>query len=339
MEELASLRDQEYFRKGIVEIINNKNPGYVPAYGSPIRNGKGILFKFEDFKEIIESYNILINLRSLPDKFLIKIKYSPISLFRKWIFTMTDEGIEEKKATPYNFFKKEYFLLAINDEFNFFPISSNIAHENFLLNLYNNQLVEEYNLSFQTFFTDVKKMVLFKDYSKRKVFTLNIPREFNIIKGRPYNIKVSVIKNLKGARFKLKINGNKIEHLIRFSSSSRIGVGANSSKNLVKKEAGLIGEEKNLTINNFRKEVIKTLKENHARESKTNKFANISLGRINRIMVLVNLSQKYKNKKIKMIFDEMSETLKIYNEDEKLVKSFMISYSPKSNWLEKIKNK
>ena len=337
MEEILSLRDQEYFRKGIIGIIKNKNPGYVPAYDSPIRNSKGILFDLEDFKEIIDSYNIVLNIRNFPDKFIIKIKYSPISLFRKWIFTITNEGIDGRKINIINLFKKEYFVMMINNEFNFFPISSNIAHENFLLNLYTNEEVEEYNMTFQTFFTDVKKIILFKDYAKRKIFTLPLPKSFNIIRSRPYNVKVSVIKNIKGARFKLRINGNKIEHLIRFSNVVKNKTGSTVKDSV--KNRNLNEKDQRLTISDFRKEVVKTLKKNHDRKSKTNKFANISLGRINRIMVLVNLSQKYENKEVKMIFDEKNETLKIYNEDEKLVKSFMVSYSPKSNWLEKVKNK
>ncbi len=343
MSEVHNLKNQNYFRKGIIEIINNKNPGYFASFSSHTKNSSGIYFLKEDFKEIVESYNILFNFRILPEEFLVKIKYSPISLFKKWVFVVTNESFPSaKKANA--IFRKEYFLMLINNEFNFFPISTNIAHESFLFNLYINQEVEEYNLFFQTQFKEDKKLILYKDYDKRKIFSLPLPRKFNILKNRPYNIRVSVIKNLIGARFKIKINENKIEHVIRFSKkldnkNLELQTSISSKKNqpLKKSSPAFLSQEENQGINYYRKKVIEILKKNHNQNSKTNNFANISLGRVNRIMVLINLSKKHKEKDIHMSFNEKNETFEIYQSD-KLIKTFMVSYSPKSNWLEKSKN-
>ncbi len=341
---IDNLKNHEYFRKGLIEIINNDNSGYVPAFGSQIKNAQGIFFKIEDFKEIIESYNVLINTRSLPDEFFLKIKYSPISLFKKWIFIFTDEGVKDKKKSgfSFDFFRKEYFLMSINNEFSFFQISSNIAHESFLFNLYKNEKLEEHNITFQTQFNDEKKLIIYKNYEKRKINTVNLPKSFNILKNRPYQVKVSVIKNPKGARFKIKINENKIDHLIRLEKitdkAKNLELSTENESKVEKFKMDSPDKPKKdiASLNDLRKEVIKILKENHGSKQKTNKFANVSLGRVNKITVLINLSKKYQDQEITMFYNESNENFEIHIE-EKLIKTFMVSYSPRSNWLEKIK--
>ena len=80
-------------------------------------------------------------------------------------------------------------------------------------------------------------------------------------------------------------------------------------------------------------EVIHLIKTFHNTSRLTNKFANIALGRVHKIPVLVNLANHYKDTLITMKY--ASETLHIHDQNKQLIKVLIITKSPKSNWLVK----
>lgn len=343
-----------YFSSAIEKVIQNGNTGYLPAFYNSLINNEGIRFNLENFKNVMDENDVLYNWKVFPAEFIVTIRFSPIAFFKKWILSITNKPFI--KVSEYNtpkMFEREFFFLFIDTQLYLFPVTNNLSHERFLYRLYFKSNFKEKNITFSTYFNDQKKLVVYRDYYRHKISTIPFPGK-NFVKNKLYPIRISVIKGDGIIRYLIYVNNQKINHNTRIERNTKIPVAkveersevvASESEPIAKQEI-LVPVKKaskkkstktkseKINLADCRREVLQLLAKNHQKEFETNKFANVSLGRMFSIPVLVNLSQKYKNIKIKLVFKSKEEVLQVFSDDT-VVKTFSVSFSPKSNWLER----
>lgn len=324
-EEEILLRDRQYFREGIDLMLEYDNCGYLPAFPSEKINQKGIFFKAEEFKELLDDFeiNASSNVSSLPETFFVFIKYSPISLFKHWIFTISNaDGVKISERS--SAFEKDFFFLIIDDFPHLFSIITNIAHESFLINLYQREEVEPKTITFSTYLQKGKKLIVYKDYKQKKVSMISLKKAIN--PNRMHQIHIAFVKTEEKIKYSVRIRGVKdsISHAIRLRKVEK------------KKETTVSKEEMAKVLEEYRKETISILEKLNEKSQEINKHANLSLGRVNKVPILINLPKKYANVVIKLAFDTGEEILTVVSGEGKTIKSFKISPIPKSNWLEVI---
>ena len=312
----------DYMRQGIRCIVESKNPGYSTAFGNKQYNEKGFTFLKKPFIEILGEFECIEKKINLPDIFHFSIKYSPIAQFKKWIFILSNKDFLRVSEWGKKF-EQEFYFLKIEDNFFFQPILKNIAHEKFLLNLYQRTKIPETIINFSTYFDKSKKLFLYKDYLQKKVSTVKLSQD--LILNHLYDVKVHYLKSLKGIKFRVTINGEKINHSIKFSSNK------NNEQN-IKKSSRKKSTDK--TQEEYHEEVTEILKDFKNLVKSTNKFANISIGRVNKIPILINLPRKNKNMEVVIHFNTKKEIVVTTVKGE-ILKTFVISTSPNSNWLQK----
>ncbi len=312
---------------GFRQIVLNKNPGYANAF--LFRPEEKIRLTAADLLRICDSLEIVVPNRHLPDDLEISVKFSPIALFKKWIFTVSNKNflkVTEREKE----FEREFYIFFYQDFVCFQSVTTNIAHEKFLLTVFEKKEIRDFTAEFKTYFTTEKKIVLFKDYLNRKTSSVKLSQ--NLLPKRFYDVKVSVTKDSKSIRFKIWVNhGAPISQMIKFSKQKRAeekNTKAPQGKESQGAEASFKSSE------DYRKEVIELLQSLDKGKKKTNKFANISLGRVNKIPLLINLASKYKDAPIKLHFTRNQE-LVILDSKEMEIKTFTVAKNPKSNWLEK----
>ena len=315
----------DYLRQGIKSTLERKNLGYLTAFSNKHDNEKGFPILRGPFLEVLEEFACTVNLRRLPEVFTLYIKYSPIAQFKRWIFTLSNKkflAVSERAKE----FEREFYFLKLKDKLFFQPILTNIAHEKFLLNLYEREKIPETITSFSTYFDDNKKLILYKDYLKKKISTVKINQELS--SNTLYPVRVNYLKSFKGIKFRVTVNnGNRINHAVRISTIGETTKAKNPDKKPEPSKPFKLLEE-------YRSEVVEVLKKFKETKKSTNKFANISLGRINKISVLVNLPSKIKNTPVIMTFNRKKE-LVVTSTSGEVLKIFVVSTSPRSNWLEK----
>ena len=324
-EEEVLLKDKQYFREGIDLMLEHDNCGYLPAFPSEKINQKGVFFRAEEFKELLDDFEISanINLDALPEDFSVFIKYSPISLFKHWIFTISNADevkISERSAA----FEKDFFFLIIDDFPHLFSVMTNIAHESFLVNLYQRDEVEPKMVTFSTFLQQGKKLVVYKDYKEKKVSMISLKKAIN--SDRMHQIQISLVKTEEKIKYNVRVRGVKevISHAIRLKKVEK------------KKESAVSKEEMTKVLQEYRKETISILEKLQGKSEKINKHANLSLGRVNKVPILINLPKKYADEIVGFTFDAKKEILTISSNKGKTIKSFKVAPIPKSNWLEVI---
>ena len=310
----------KYLKYGIEIIQKEANTGFLTAFPSKNLNSQGFPILREQFKTILNEYDIEFFIQEIPDFFDLFIKFSPISQFKKWIFIISNHNylaVSERNKE----IKLEFFLMILKDRYIFQPISKNIAHERFLFYLFDREKIPQTTFTFSTFFDERKRIILYKDYEKRKVSSVKVIQ--NLMVNKLYNVKITLIKDSKSIRLKCQVqNGKVINHSIKF------GYDKTTEKN------SLLKTTRNFkSIEEYREDVLLLIKKIKNKNSSTNKFANISLGRINKIPLLVNLPSKYKNTDVILNFNK-KEKLEIFDKKKgSLLKSFHISTNPSSNWL------
>lgn len=337
---------EQYFSSGIERIIQNGNTGYLPAFFNSLINEEGIRYTQESFKKIMDDNDVLCNWKVLPLDFQITIRLSPIALFKKWVIQISNRPlIKISEYGTSKMYEREFFFIFIEDQIYLFPITNNLSHERFLYRLYFRESFKEKNITFNTYFNDQRKLIVYKDYYKRKVYTVPFPGK-NFIKNKLYSVRISVIKDENVIRYLIFVNGQKITHMVKVGKRSKVLAKLENPSAIVDKIDGIdikskakskkrrISGDEKLSLADFRREVIDILCKSHQKEFETNKFANVSLGRTHSVPILINLSQKYKNIQIKLFFKSKEEILQIFSGSQ-LIKTFSVSFSPKSNWLER----
>jgi len=315
----------KYFEHGVAEIAHLSNPGYAGAFPNHEINTNGILLNKGDFLKLLKNYKIDSYIKHFPDNFHVTIKYSPIALFKKWIFTFSDLRLlkvsDRKKG-----YTHEFFFLIIGTHLFFVPMITNVAHENFLLSLYEKTHCEQqFTARFNTYFSKEKKLALYKDYIKNKTTGVTLTQA-DIHPGALYPVRIDVFRDTRGIKFRVQVNNNRhtVTHAIKLSRGGKRREAASSK----------IQTRMLKNAEDYRKEVFDLCKTFDQVTRSTNKFANIALGRINKIPVLVNLPAKYCNRPVKITISRNKEII-VFDEKNLLLKCFVISGNPKSNWLEK----
>lgn len=320
LNEVASIKEIDYFSDGLGLMFEHESCGYLPAFPSESLNQKGIFFKKEDFEDLLNDLDVKCNLASLPDYFRVFIKYSPIVLFKYWIFTISNVDkvkISERSSA----FERDYFFLIIDDFPQLFSITTNIAHERFLANLYWQQEIPIRRVTFSTFLQQGKKLVVYRDYRERKVSTVSVKKALQI--NKIYPISIVFMKTADRIKFSVQIDGgDKINHVVRLKKSVK-----EAGKERLKKDTEEI-------LKKYRDEAIGIVEKMNGETRELNKHANLSLGRVNKVPILINLPRKNANITIHLSFDKEKEVLTIWDESKKEIKSFQIASAPKSNWLE-----
>ena len=318
--ESSSLKEAKYFYDGLSMMFENNNCGYLPAFFSKKMNQKGILFTKDDFQDLVDDFVIQANLSILPDNFCIFIKYSPIVLFKYWIFTLSNvETIKISQRS--SAFERDYFFLIIDDFPHFFSMTTNIAHERFLVNLYQQDEIPIKAVTFSAFLQQGKKLVVYKDYRERKVSVVSLKKALEV--NRLHSVRIVFLKTSEKIKFSVQIDGGeKIVHMVWLKNSQ--------------KEIGKEGLKKDVAevLKKYRDEAFSIISRTDGQVKELNKHANLSLGRVNKIPILINLPKGKADMSIHLSFDEEKEILTIWDEFNKKIKSFKITSAPKSNWLE-----
>ena len=327
----------DYFREGIKSTLRHNNFGYLTAFSNKYYNGNGFDILKEPFLEILEEFNCKPNIPHFPNVFTLCIKYSPIAQFKRWIFVISNKKFIAV-TEPDKEFSREFYFLSLEDNLFFQPVLTNIAHEKFLLQLYKRKKIPETTSVFNTHFDKSQKLIVYKDYLKKKISTVKIPGY--LLPKRLYSIKISYIKSTMGIKFRISVNnGSKINHAVKLSS---IGMGekiqsknSDSAKKIKKsKTVKKISTKPFKSLEEYRQEVLDILKKYQKTEKATNKFANVSLGRINKIPILINMPAKYKKETIIIDFKKKKEVV-ITDTKGNVLKTFFVAEVPRSNWLEK----
>ena len=316
-----SVDDFDYLSEGLAQMIEHENCGYLPAFPSEKKNTKGLFLPSDDFIALLEDSEVKFSLSGIPSQFKLYIKYSPIALFKRWIFHISTVDllkISERKDA----YNRDFFFLILEDIPHLFPMTSNVAHESFLESIYLKNSEEVVHHSFSCPLVTGKKLVIYKDYKNRKVSSVTFTK---IVKPKKmHNFKVSYAKSQQNIRFNILVdNKHKFKHLVRLKKEEEKGKKVEADANLLKK------------LGDYRLKSQKLLEEVHEKNMESNRHANISLGRVNKVPLLVNLPKRFADTTVFLKYNKSTETLEIYY-DEKLIKSFQISPSPKSNWLKAV---
>ena len=314
-----------YFQRGFATLFERKNSGYSVAFPNNKLNTIGLFFQLEDFKTLLGELNVTATWNVLPKEFVITLKYSPIALFKKWIIVISNEKLLKPHERE-NKFQKEFFFLFIDNNPYLFSLTTNIAHERFLLDVFQKPTIEDYSVNFRTFINHDKKIVIYKDYEKKKISTISLKGQFQ--EKRPYVVKIRVVKSNSVIKFRVLVGSTyKANHVVKLKNVSDKNI---KLETISKMKDDVFYKE----IKEYRKEVFNLLESKQEEIFETNKHANISLGRINKTSILVNLPKKYANFQVKVVIDRENQKVKIVDIKNKQLKVFSVSMSPKSNWLE-----
>jgi hypothetical protein len=336
---LPVINPNQAFEDGFRLLLEQKNPGYAGAFGGR-QALEGFVYTREEFSAFLDSLGLAHPGKAFPEKFKVSVKFSPIALFKKWIFSVTNKPylkVSEREKE----YERDFYLFMHQDYYCFQALTTNIAHEKYLLGVFERKQISDFTSDFKTTFDNEKKIVVYKDYLLRKVAVLKVPQ--NLAAGKLHDVKIAVFKDSRLAKFRLWVNrGAPITQVIKLGKGGKVPPPEKPSKaekvsavSKSKKAAGGSGASFK-SGEDFRKEAIDFIKKFHNTKKKTNKSANISLGRINKIQVLVNLAAKYKDIPVKLQFNAKNE-LVIFDAKDMEIKTFSVAKNPKSNWLERKK--
>ena len=322
----------QYFEEGIKTIISTENTGTLMAFQDQDLNQKGLFLNKIDFLGILETHRIEFPIKNIPNKFVLNIKYSPISFFKKWIFCLSNHALL-KMSERINQYEVEFFIYHQNNHYVITSLSTNVAHERFLYCLHQKETLDKHQATFKTTFDEKGSIILYKDY----ILITEHPIIVKHVKpNKIYTLQIEVTKTIKDITYRLKI-----EHLpIKMYTFSLMPNKMNFKEVRLPKQASIplkspskieVFAKPSINMEKDHQEVIQLIKAFHETSRLTNKFANIALGRVNKIPVLVNLASHYKDTLVTMKYE--NEKLSIHNQKQKLIKSLVISKFPKSNWL------
>ena len=317
-----------YVKEGIESILEYRNSGYLAAFPNKRYNQEEFILTKDLFLELLESFEIQFNTAiKLVSFFSFSIKYSPIAQFKKWIFHLSNRKflmVSERKKE----FDKDFYLLVLEGKRIFQPILCNIAHEKFLLNIYERSIIPETTTHFNLFFGDHPELILYNDYLRGKTSSMKISQKLS--KNQRHNVRINYVKTDREIQYSFSIDGGRrLTHTVKLSPTKKSKILSAPIADPIKSPAKTFKSSEE-----YHEEVIKILKSCKRMKKETNKFANISLGRVNRIPILVNLSNRHKNRKVILNFNSKKELL-VSNPEKEIIKIFTVSTSPKSNWLEK----
>jgi hypothetical protein len=336
---------------GLRQIVEHKNTHFASAFMGRTGDNHAITLTRDEFMGVLDRAGILPPARSVPDRFAITVKFSPIALFKKWIFTLSNRRFL-KVSERAKEFERDFYVFIHQDYVCFQALSTNIAHEKFLVTIFERKYIPEpvrvregespaaekkplgdWTTEFRTHFTEEKKLILYKDYLNRKASSVQFTQA--IVPGRLYDIKISVVKDPKAAKFRVWVGGGApVVHMIKFSGRRK----ATAVKAKPALAAAAREPEREAaafkSFEDFRQEVLGLLHKVNGTKKKTNKFANISLGRVNKIPVLINLPSKYRDTQIKISLTKSPELI-IFDLKDIEIRTYTVAKSPKSNWLEK----
>ncbi len=308
-----------YIQKGIKNIEDTDNAGYLPAFPSNFMNEKGFPFDKNTLTEVLDETISSLNIQDFPENFIVKVKKSSLALFKHWLVEVSNREllpiIERSHA-----FHKMYFFMFLPTGLTLIPLTSNTAHELFLLNVYNRKKVNQYEYSFKTSATAEHKLIIYKDYANKKISTVKLKKS-GMRKEQRFDI--SVLREDNNLKFKINVDDKYLlNHSISFKRSARVAVAGNKAK-------------KNLEAH--LQEVIDIVKKHAEAPCKTNNSANISLGRVRSIPILLTLPGKglYKNTEIQLSFREKDKLVQVHDLKGTLIKTMVLAFPPKSNWLKK----
>ena len=296
----------EYFIEGLDSILSSGNVGRLGAFQNKNLNQKGFLFEKEDFINLLKEKSITISDVKLSQKFLLTIKFSPISLFKKWIFCISNYSLL-KVSERQDRFEREFFLYEKEGIYSFLMLTTNVAQERCLHHLYEKEDLKDYQMSFNLAFDEKRKFILYKDYLNKKEYGIFLDESVPIRKLQKINMIVD--KDSKGITYTLCMDS--LQHYYFFDLQEDEKRIKKLDKLKPAKKKSMRGSNQVLCEKNYI-EIDAFLKSFDGINKSTNQFSNISLGRVNRIPVLINLSNSYKNTLIVIKYHEESRVLKYF---------------------------
>ena len=294
-------------------------------------NEQGILLEKKELLDVLKKNNISFLKESiLPSSFHIFIEKSPIIHFRKWLITVDNRRLIKNKALLFN---EKYFVAYLgSSKFIFSKVIHNISHESCLYSIYFSREGVSRTCSFR-FSSQDSKITIYRNYKNDKLVKIDIPKinkknkfYVNILVNITFSVgKKNIIK------YKIIIDGKELYYNIRLNDLKLLKKSSDKffNEDKILLEEGEVSEKKIITD---------ILSKFHDQKMKTNDFSNISLGRVAKVPVLVNLSKRYQNTEVLLQYDEEQKILDVLSARDKLfIKSFKVADNVKSNWLEKNK--
>ncbi len=312
-----------YLEKGFFDIIKNDNCASLEAFPSDVLNKRGIFLTDEAFKQIASTFEADCNFSLVPSKFILSIRKSPISLFKRWIFCISEKPLLSISQRAYGS-ERDFFPLFLKNRLNIVPITTNIAHERFLLAVYSRKKLEKYTVDLHTQLSDGKKLVIYKDYAKKKISTLTFRK--TLLRNKAYPINITVMRELGKIKFKVVVAK-------KYTAEHSIGFKKPISSSELERD---LYENKRLYEENEKK-VLAIMKKHDGRKMQTNNYANIALGRVARVPILITLPDRERNANISVSLHYITKTrqLEVKDVHGNIVKMVTVSTPPKSNWLKR----
>lgn len=324
-----------YFYEGLKNIIRSTDKAGLScrsfsSFKNEKFNAEGILFNREEFLDVLKKVKIsFLNAKNIPKTFYVYIQKSPIIHFRKWLISIENSKLIKTKR---DIFDVKYFVSYLrSNRFTFSQINRNISYESSLHMIYFCEDGINKNCSFR-FSPDKSKMTIYRDYQNDKTVEIDLPKSLSkrILSNQFFLVNISFIRSKSVLKYKIKINDTEQYFNLKVSELK-----------LLKKSSDKFFSEDELledTIDSQKKTITDILLRCNNKKFETNDFSNISLGRVAKVPILVNLSKKYKNIEVHLKYSEKEEVLNVFAKDNKeLIKSFRVAEDVKSNWLEKNK--
>lgn len=293
-------------------------------------NTEGILFSREEFLQVLKKVKIsFLSAKNIPKTFNVYIQKSPIIHFRKWLISIDNRKLIKTKR---DFFDIKYFVSYLrNNKFMLSQVNYNISYESSLYTMYSSEDSVSKNCAFRFSLTK-PKFTIYRDYQNNKTVEIDLPKSISkkILSSQTFLANIFFIRNKSVLKYKIKINDTEQYYNLKVSELK-----------LLKKSNDKFFNEDELsddTINSQKNTITDILLKCNNQKFKTNDFSNISLGRVAKVPILVNLSKKYKNIEVHIKYNEKEEVLDVFAKNKKeLIKSFRVAEDVKSNWLEKNK--
>ena len=320
-----------YFAQALETISKGSASIYFDAFKKKNINQAGVDFTKKELLFIFKQLKVKIHsavAEEIPDCFKIYIKNSPLSNFRKWIFKISNQSYLKNKDP--SLYEQDFFLKKTDQHLYFFNIICNLAHEKMLSHIYDATTIDHYFQTLSMKIPSDNRIIIYRNYLTDEIFKMDliVSKETNLKRFLDSDIKLNIVKTQSAVKYKVSID----------NFNERIYALNLKEKSLIKKSSTILTKDEfsdDFFIQS-RKKVMELIEKHNGEVMETNKFGNISLGRVSKTPILINLSKKNANIKIALQFDREAEILNILYEEE-IIKTFTIMKYLKSNWLEKAK--
>lgn len=319
-----------YFQNGLLKIIEQKNYGCLSVFLDKELNKKGFEFTREKFMDLLDDFGLLIDETvPLPERFIVGVAYGSVAGFNKWIFSIFNKKFTMRSDKSAHF-DKSFYLIASESTHKFIPIQYNVIYEKFLLNLYEKKRIKKTFLKFNLVL-ESSDFVLYKDYKNGRKIAIEVDADMRKSFDGRVEVKMMYARNPKAIEYRIKLGERRYKYSLTFNEDGSFQ-GEGGVWKHKKSPSKTSKKKKSAAENELFDKVIEMIESACGRKMLANQHANISLGRVGGIQVLVNLPvKKFANTEIdfKLINKEELQILK----GGAIIKVLYLTRTPKSNWL------